>query len=371
MRIALFLGSAGSNSGGPERHDIELVRSLTALDHDSDYLVVCLFPEGPARVGVQQENVSYEVLAPPIRTVSMLTSLPWAMWRRPVDLWHATYVPPPIAPKEYIFTLVCSSMFEMPELYPPAIRVRLVALMRRAVAKARYIICISDHIRQVLIERFGVSNDRLGVIHLGVSEAFRPFAKADCSEFVREHYAIEHPYFLFSGRWEPRKNIVRILEAFAAFKRETGSEVKMVFSGERTWAAHEADAVIHRNGLAAEVIDLGKSPVDELPILYSGAEALVYPSLWEGFGLPIVEGMAAGIPVITSNNSSMAEVSADAALLVDPLSVEDIAEAMIRITADATLATTMREKGLRRAMDFTWRHTAQQTLETYQRLIML
>ena len=367
MKIGLFLGSVGSDSGGPERYDIELVKNLAAIDQDNEYRGLCLFEKGPERL-VSQDNFDYRVLKPGARVASMLTSLPYEMSRYPAAVWHSTYVPPPFSPRDYLFTLVCSSMIEHPELYPPLIRYRLIALTNRAISKARHIICISDHIRQVVKERYGVSDDRLSMIHLGVSEIFKPLDKDECRRFVADTYGIHKPYFLFSGRWEPRKNVVRVIRAFARFKQETKSEIQLVFSGKKTWSASEADAEIDNNDLRSEIIDLGRSPNHELPQLYSGATALVYPSLWEGFGLPIVEGMASGTPVITSNNSSMAEIGADAALLVNPLDENEIAEAMHRISSDPALQAEMVDKGLRRAQLFTWRDTARKTLEIYQQL---
>lgn len=366
MRIGMFLGSVGSDSGGPERYETELVKHLAAIDNSNEYELLTLFRKGPERL-VQQENFSARALSPGIRPVAMLSSLPLLMRRSKADIWHATYVPPPFSPVPYLFTLVCSSMIEHPELFPPAIRLRLIALTRRAIAKSELIVCISDHIRQVVRERFGVSEDRMAVTHLGASEAFQPLDKDAARRFVEDTYGIQRPYFLFSGRWEPRKNIVRIIRAFAQFRAESGMDMQMVFTGERTWAAEEADAVIRQNGLQNDVVDLGKSPMNELPQLYSGAVALAYPSLWEGFGLPIVEAMAAGTPVITSANSSMQEIGGDAALLVDPESVDAIAEAMYTVAASADIQATLREKGLARAAKFTWRNTAEQTLALYER----
>ncbi len=366
MRIGMFLGSVGSDSGGPERYETELVKHLAAIDKTNEYELLTLFKKGPERL-VQQENFSARALTPGIRPVSMFSTLPLRMRRSPADVWHATYVPPPLSPAPYMFTLVCSSMIEHPELFPLAVRLRLIALTRRAIARSALIVCISDHIRQVVRERYGVSEDRMAVTHLGASEAFQALDKSAARRFVAETYGVERPYFLFSGRWEPRKNIVRIIRAFAQFRAESKLDMQLVFSGERTWAAEEADNIIRQHGLEKEVVDLGKSPMSELPQLYSGAVALAYPSLWEGFGLPIVEAMASGTPVITSRNSSMQEIGGDAALLVDPESVDEIAEAMYSIASSDSLQDSLREKGLERATKFTWQSTARQTLELYER----
>lgn len=364
MKIGLFLGSVGSNSGGPERYETELVRHLAELDQANEYEVLTLFGNAPERL-VQPENFKFTPLTPSIRPVSMLTSLPRLMRKAGADVWHATYVPPPFSPQDYIYSLVCSSMIEQPELYPTAVRIRLQTLTNRAIAKADTILCVSDHIRQVVRERYGVSEDRMPVIYLGASDIFRPVDKAEAFKFVSEKYGLTRPYFLFTGRYEPRKNVVRVIEAFARFRAESGLDMQLVMNGERTWAAEQVDEAIRRHDLQDHVLEVGKSPFEELPYFYSGAVALAYPSLWEGFGLPIVEAMACGTPVITSNNSSMKEIGADAALLVEPESVDDIAAAMCAVAGDTELQARLSADGLARSAPFTWRNTAQQTLALY------
>ncbi len=369
--IGLFFGSAGSHSGGPERYESELLRTMAAMDQKNQYEVFCLFKDAPSVIGVTQENIRYHTIWPQIRPISMLTSLPIALSRYRLDSLHATFIPPPISPHPYVFTLVCSSMFEHPEFYPPMIRLRLIVLMRRALKHARLILCVSKHIQDVIQERFAIPSERTAVVHLAASNAFREIPKELCRDFVKERYGIDSPYFLFSGRWERRKNITRILEAFHQFKSETASPFKLVLTGERTWAEQSAIDVINDLDLKPHLIDLGKSPVDELPYLYAGARALLYPSLWEGFGLPIVEAMKAGTPVITGNSSSMAEIGGNAALLVDPESVEDIAAAIHSLATDDALCASLSARGLARSLGFSWEITARQSLQAYERLWLM
>jgi glycosyltransferase involved in cell wall biosynthesis len=165
-----------------------------------------------------------------------------------------------------------------------------------------------------------------------------------------------------------RKNILGTLEAFAQVKKESPSDLKLVLTGSKTWAAKEADELIAALGIQNDIIDLGKSPMEDLPVIYGGALGLVYASFWEGFGMPIVEAMACGTPVITSNLSSMPEIAGSAALLVDPYSVQDLAAAIHKITTDATLRARLTELGLQRANAFSWEKTAQQTLFAYKRM---
>jgi glycosyltransferase involved in cell wall biosynthesis len=366
LKIGILAGNAGRNSGGPEIYEVNLLQSLFEIDRKNEYDVFCVEKHGERTIGVRQDNVRYHHLWPSFRPVSMLTTLPLKRLRHRSDVFHATFVPPPLTRKPYLFTLVCFSMFQHPEFYPPAIRLRVQALMSHGARKAGLLLCISKNVRDLYAEKFRISPDRLAVTYLGKNEMFRPLESEAVRVFLKETYGIEGPYFLVSGRWEQRKNILGTLRAFSMFKKETRFPHKLVFTGSRTWIATEAEKLIEQLGLGPDVIDAGKSPLPHLPYLYGGADALVYASFWEGFGLPIVEAMACGTPVITSNISSMPEVAGSCALLVDPYSVEAIAGAMHSIAADRLLKERLGKEGLARASGFTWNQTAKDTLNAYK-----
>jgi glycosyltransferase involved in cell wall biosynthesis len=368
MKIGLLIAFAGRNCGGPEVGEREIVRELSAAAPQHEYHLYCLDRRAPDIIDLQGDNIIYHLLEPSVRVVSMLTSLPLAIKRTRPDVFHAPVIPPPFCPRDMIMSMPCSATVRHPEFYPPLIRMRLKFLLHRAIPKAGRVICVSEHVREVVLEEFHVSADRLPVIYPGASRLFRPIAESEKRAFVEEKHAIRYPYFLFCGRWEQRKNVVRTLEAFARFKRESHSEHKLVFTGERTWASEKADAIIAHLGIQNEIVDLGKTAVDELPYLYGAADALVFASLWEGFGMPIVEAMACGTPVITSNLAAMPETAGNAALLVNPYSVEEIAAAMHRIVSDANLRVLLRERGLQRAPLFTWEKTARDILDLYEQV---
>jgi glycosyltransferase involved in cell wall biosynthesis len=274
---------------------------------------------------------------------------------------------PPLASSRQLMTLVCMSMFECPELYPALIRWRLQALTTMGIRSSKLILCVSEMVKQRAIERFKVAEERLSVVPLGVHPRFRSHSNEEVHEYLSSQ-RFSGPYFLFCGRWEKRKNLLGIIEAFAAFKQETKLPHKLVLTGKRTWIAPQAEALIERLGLQSEVIDHGKTPIHELPLLYAGATALVYASFYESFGMPIIEAMACGTPVITSNKTAMPEVAGGAALLVDPYNCESIASAMHKIACDPYVASTLREAGVRRSRLFTWEATAQATLDAYHRV---
>jgi glycosyltransferase involved in cell wall biosynthesis len=297
----------------------------------------------------------------------MSLSLPWQLRARRVDLLHAAYIAPPWSPVDHAFTLHCSSPFVRPELFPPLIRARLRTLIWRGLRSARHVICVSQNVLDLAVEHYGTPRDRLSVIHNGVGAHFRPVPEAE-RRAVAAAAGVDGPYALFAGRFEPRKNMLRVIEAFDVFRREVAPEMRLVLAGRRTWQGDAVGELIRRLDLGRHVHEIGHVPNRELPEWYAGAEMFVFPSLWEGFGLPVVEAMACGTPVVTSNLSSLPEVAGGAALLVDPNSVPAIAGAMERLHRDAALRGRLRAAGLERATAFSWRRNAEQTLALYRRL---
>jgi glycosyltransferase involved in cell wall biosynthesis len=184
-------------------------------------------------------------------------------------------------------------------------------------------------------------------------------------EAVRAKHGIRVPYILYVGTIEPRKNITRLIQAFAQLKKR-GLPHKLVIVGQPGWHCAPIYSEVERQGLQNEVIFTGYVPFEDLPALYSGAESMAFPSLYEGFGLPVMEAMACGTPVVTSDSSSLAEIADDAALLIDPLSVEQIAEALFRLHQEPHLREELSRRGRARAAEFTWERSARQTLDLYE-----
>jgi len=258
-------------------------------------------------------------------------------------------------------------MFVNPRFYPLSIRLRMNALIRHAYANASHILAVSASTRDYVRDRFHVPESRMTIVPDGVNPAFRPIPRADARATVRARWGIDAPFALFVGRVEPRKNPVRVLEAFARCRARLGASFRLVIAGDKTWSAAEVDAAIARLGIGAFVDQLGHNAFEELIALYNAAEMLVYPSLWEGFGLPILEAMACDTPVVTANISSMPEVAGDAAVLVDPMDPASIAEGMVAVATDPALRETLRTRGRARAAQFSWDTTARRTIDAYLR----
>ena len=369
MKIGFFPVMAGRRGGGPETYEIQLLRALWKVAPEHEYHVFCLDQAAADAFAMSGEGVYFHVLKPRNRFLSMTLSLPFALRRAGVDVLHATFTPPPWAPLRYVFTMHDTSMFDHPEFYPPMIRWRLNTLIRRGLSQSAVVLCISDYVRQAVRDRFAISDERLAVAWHGIEACYRPMDGDQARALVREYYELDGPYILYVGKFEKRKNVFGILNAFRRFVDRHGKDVHLVMAGKPDWNKAAVDREIEELGLQGLVVTPGYVPGDHLPALYSAARMFVFPSLWEGFGFPILEAMACGLPVVTSNTTGLAEVAGDAALLVDPRDCDAIAEAMARCHYDDALRCELIERGFERLRSFSWEQCARQTLAVYERCL--
>ncbi len=238
------------------------------------------------------------------------------------------------------------------------------AMIRRSVRHATRILADSEATSRDLQEYLDVDPSRIDVVPLGVDSRFRPAPENEVAR-ARDTYDLPETFFLYVGTLEPRKNVPALIQAFDSIAGEC--EHDLVIAGRNGWkfnGIYDAAAAAQYSG---RIHFIGYVADDALPAVLSAADAFVWPSLWEGFGLPPLEAMACGVPVITSNTSSLPEVVGDAALTVPPEDVDAIAGAMLSLLADSELCRSLRERGLKRAGEFTWRRTAEQTYAAYLR----
>lgn len=239
--------------------------------------------------------------------------------------------------------------------------------------RADHLIAISHATRQDLVRLYGVDPGKITVIYEAADPHFHPQPMEEIHR-VREKYGLPQRFILSLGTIEPRKNYQRLIEALALLRGERRiggrglrtEDWRLVISGERGWLYQPFFQRLEELGLEREVFLLGRVPDEDLPALYTAATLFVFPSLYEGFGLPPLEAMACGTPVICSRASSLPEVTGHAALLVDPTDVETLAAAMRSVLEDQALRVEMREKGLKQAARFSWEETARQTLRVYR-----
>lgn len=230
--------------------------------------------------------------------------------------------------------------------------------------RAHKIIADSHCTKKDIIEHFNCREDLIDVIPLGVSSSFVPQSK-DSIKKATNSIGIEGDYILYVGIINKRKNVARIIETFNLIKKTIHSPLSLVLIGRQVYGAEEALALIDASPFIDNIIRISSVSLDILTALYSGARFVLFPSLYEGFGLPILESMACGTPVVTSNVSSLPEVAQDAAILIDPIDVEGIAEAGLSLLQDNNLHAEYRKRGLKHVKKFTWAQTAEKTLNTY------
>jgi glycosyltransferase involved in cell wall biosynthesis len=261
------------------------------------------------------------------------------------------------------------AFFLFPQYHPLKRKMLFRRLFSPSMHKADHVIADSQNTKQDLIKHFHVSPEKITVIYLAAEDIFRPVEIEDAQTVISK-YGLEYGQFLlYVGTIEPRKNLMRLLKAYNVFRTEGSNDVPLVLAGASGWLNDGLFRAIQDSAWSKDIRVLGYLSKADLPALYSGALAFIYPSLYEGFGLPPLEAMACGAPVITSNNSSLPEVVGDAAILVNPLSAEEIAEAVLRLAGDPSLREKMREKGLQRARSFSWEVSARKTIEVYEKTL--
>jgi glycosyltransferase involved in cell wall biosynthesis len=366
VQIGIFVVMAGSKAGGPETYEHCLVRCLARISPNDEFHVFCLSDEARASFQCEQDNVIYHVLWPRFRWISIPFSLPVSLASSGVDFFHATFIPPPLARQGFVFTMHCYSNFLHPEFYDSSVLWRLNRSIMSGLRRARTVVCVSQCVRDLVATDFKIPLDRLPVVHNGIDESFRPVPGEMARQLTREKYGISRPYALFVGQIKARKNVLRILEAFHQVRQHGFPDLALVLAGRRSWTSEGIDECIERLELRDHVVEIGHLKLHDLPTLYSASEMLVFPSLWEGFGIPVIEAMACGAPVITSNLSALPEVVGNAGLLVDPYSVDEIADAMLRILSDSLVRDNLRTRGLERAKHFSWERSARETLAAYR-----
>ncbi|MBM3298192.1 MAG: glycosyltransferase family 4 protein, partial [Candidatus Aminicenantes bacterium] len=282
-----------------------------------------------------------------------------------LDILHVQYIAPPLHGGRLVATIHDLGFLHFPHTFSTLFNIRSRLLVRRTALRARQIITGSAFSRSDLLRTYGLPAEKVAVIPHGVGPAFSQRASEEEIRRVAGRYGIRRPYILCVARLNPRKNLTTLALAFAALKTSPGIPHSLVLAGRKDY---DSARVIRSVAQASQgdVVFTGFVRDEDLPVLYQGADVFVYPSLFEGVGLPVLEAMAAGVPVITSRTSSLAETAGDAALTTDPLHADKLAAALRRMIGDPKLRRRFREKGIARAAAFTWEETARRTLDVYR-----
>ncbi|MBI5878797.1 MAG: glycosyltransferase family 4 protein [Chloroflexi bacterium] len=316
---------------------------------------------------MQLRRTRFPAQKPLPRIVWEQFALAAATYRDRLDLLHAmAFARPLVSHCPVVLTIYDMSFMRMPERFPAFQRAYLRLMTRWSARHAARIIVISQSTRNDVVHYCGVPAERVRVVYCAADAAFRPAARAAVEEF-RTRNGLPAHFILYLGTLEPRKNVPALVRAYAQMRRRNGAgdAPKLVIAGAKGWGYDDVFAAAEQSGVRDDVIFAGFVPQDELPLWYNAADVFVYPSLYEGFGLPVLEAMACGTPAITSSVSSLPEVAGDAALTIAPDDSAALSDAMASALHDSGLRAGMRERGLRQASRFDWRTAALETARIY------
>ena len=365
MRIGLAARWLQLPSGGAKEYTFNLIHALLQIDQRNEYVI---FHSDPACLGMFPTTT--EVLLPAHNKLWWdYIQLPAAVMRHGIDLlWTPAYVIP--------FPIRCAAVasvhdlayFTLPESYQISDVIYMRATMAGSFRRAAALLAVSDYTRHDIIRLFPFAADKITVTYEAAAPQYRSDLDVDVLQAVQARYALPQPYVFYAGSISPRKGLSYLLEAFARLKQQHDLPHRLVFTGGWQWGNTELNALIDRLSIRSDVLVLGDVPAADMPALYALADLFVYPSLYEGFGLPVLEAMACGCPVVCSNLTSLPEVAGEAALQVDPRDVPAMTGAMYQALSEATLRHDLISRGFTRAAAFTWEATARKTLDVFERL---
>ena len=372
MNALVLRTDASYRNAGPSRYTTKLVEALLAQPSDHDFT---LFLNEQARALPFEPGRPVRVLrtrAPTSRTsIRVLWEhllAPWHIGAARLEVVHSMLnVVPLAALTRHVVTVHDLSFMRTPGAHPTHRRWYLTAATWLSARRARAVLADSHATKDDVVELLGADPDRVHVVYPGREAVFHPRADADVQAFRRAN-KLDRPFVLFVGTLEPRKNVDVLVRAFGTAARD-GFAGDLVLAGGSGWATEAIDAALAESPVRDRIRRIGYVKQEDLPYWYCAADVVVYPSSYEGFGIPVLEAMASGTPVITSNRSSLPEVAGDAALTVDPRDIPQLAAAMTAVLASPERRAGMRERGLAQAQRFDWTVAAERCLNVYQRAL--
>jgi glycosyltransferase involved in cell wall biosynthesis len=344
-----------------------LVTELAAIDDSSQYVLLTRAGDTGTAAAAGANFVARVEASRPY-SIGEQWHVPRAVARERADLLHEPhYVLPLLARCRTIVTIHDCIHLRFPEYLPSrAAFFYAHTMIRLATRKADRVLTVSNASKQDILHYTGVPEEKITVIHNGLDARFAAVPDAESVERVRQRFQLTHPFVLYVGNIKPHKNVQRLIAAFAAMREDGPDELKLVVVGDETSRHPGLRQAVHRHRLDKYVRFFGFQPAATLVVFYRLARAFVFPSLYEGFGLPPLEAMANETPVVTSNVSALAEMAGGAAVLVDPYDVASIADGMRRAVADEALRRDLIARGRARAAEFSWRRAATATHAVYR-----
>jgi glycosyltransferase involved in cell wall biosynthesis len=366
MRVGIDARLVYYSQAGIGQYILHLVEGLAKVDHENEY--VLLQSRKDDTIILEQNNFRRVPLWTPSHHRFERYSLNVELMRLGLDILHSPDFIPPHRPS-------CRSVITVHDLafllYPHFLTkesARYYGHIDQAVRWTDHIVAVSESTKRDTMRHLGVPADKITVVYEAANPIFRPLDKAEAKQQVLNRHGLDGRYILFVSTIEPRKNVPTLVRAMWQLIECYKEQVHLVLAGGKGWLFEDAFAIVDELGLDKWVHFVGRVSSEDLLYLYNGAELLAHPAFYEGFGLPPLEAMACGLPVIVSSVASLPEVVGDAGLLIDPHDVDELTVSMWRVLSDELLRQEMREKGLRQAKQFSWERAARETVAIYQRV---
>jgi glycosyltransferase involved in cell wall biosynthesis len=351
---------------------IYLIQELGKLETSFEFIIFAQEYLHPHLDGLSSDKIKIRLFKPMSRFRRLFweqTTFPRIVREMKIDLLHSPHYTMPLSsPVPTVVTYHDMIFFIHPEKHTLAKRYFFPWMMRHSSKKAEKIITVSENTRDDAIRHLNIPPDKIVAIHLGYQDIFRQINDQALLDNVRQQYKLPDQFIFYAGAFEPRKNIPLLLSVYERLVQQQ-PDLFLVLTGGTGWDNEETLALMNSMHSKDQVIRLGHVPYTDLPSIYNLADVFVYPSLYEGFGLPPLEGMACGTPVITTNISSMPEVVGDAGLLVPPNDEAALLQAIQQVLDDPVLRQRLQIAGPKRAANFTWERTAQKTLTIYEEVL--
>lgn len=380
MKIAIITDETDTQHAGIGTYTTNIVRNILNLDRSNDYYLVHRKKENDAIYSMAKEIIVPYNPRFPFSFIRNFITLPLTLRKYDFDVVHHTgnigpFLFKAISPTRKGRTF--QTLFDIipllhPETYEPAVRLAFRFLLPKALRNANAILAISESAKQDAIRNLGIDGRKIVVTHVAPNEKFRMLTKAQrtaARAYLKKRHGIGSRYILYVGSLESKKNVQTLLKAYALLKEnleEKDANLKLVLVGKKGYRNEDIFRSIDELDLGKDVVWLGYAPLSpDLVFLYNCADAFVFPSVYEGFGIPVVEAMMCGCPVITSNRGSLPEVAGDAALLLDAYDVEGYAQSLKKILEDRKFAAGMVKLGLANAKRFSWKKSAEKTISAY------
>lgn len=372
MRVGIDGRALTGRYTGDRTYWMNLVRGLLRLSESgSEEMQYVVYTRVPIPEGELPSHPNLKVRLVPAANDRLwtLATFPVALRHDGVDIAHTQYTTPLRSHCPVITTVHDISFRLYPEWFPRKHRVLLNLSVPPSINRAAKVITVSESSRRDILRVYGVQPDKVVAVPLAAGPEFTPLPSAEARDHVAQAFGIHDPFILFVGVLQPRKNVGLLLQAFAEARKEVQTPHKLVLTGKRGWAADDLERQVSRLKLNDTVIFTDYIPDSELPALYSAADAMTFPSLYEGFGLPPLEAMACGAPTVVSDSPAMPEVVGDGAWVLPAMDHKSWAYALARLMTDEAVRAKWSARGVSRAADYSWDETARRTLQVYERCL--